>query len=115
MKHEPPPIAPLYLVECDFGPHGTEFVPCNRNTSSFSQVVSDIIAGQYEDVIKVLEVFEDEGTVRDITEDVARACFESAEPELDHEGVPTFGHYQDFLEKHLTPERVERALGEAVS
>lgn len=115
MKHEPPPIAALYLVECDVGPHGTEFAPCNRNASSFDQVVSDIVTGQYEDVIKVLEIFEDEGTCRDITEDVARACFERAEPEMDDEGNPTFGHYQDFLENQLGRERVERALGEVVS
>jgi hypothetical protein len=110
-----PNIAPLFFVECDFGELGKQFIECDRNRSSFNQVVIDIIDGQIEDVIRVLEVYEDEGTCRDVTEDVARAVFNGTEPELDWQGVPTFGGIQDFLEVNLGRGVVERALGEAVS
>jgi hypothetical protein len=107
--------APVFFVECDFGRLGRSFVECDRDQSSFNQVVAHIIAGQYEGVLKVLEVFEDEGTVRDVTEDVARAVFEATDPEMDMDGYPTFGHVEDFLVEQLGRGVVERALGEAVS
>jgi hypothetical protein len=107
-------LKPLYFVECAFG-KDRSFVQRDRNEMSFDQIVKDIINEQIEDVLKVLEVFEDEGTCRDVTEDVARAVLNQAEPELDWGGYPTFGDIQDFLEINLGRGVVERALGEAVS
>lgn len=58
------PIPVRYLVEgkCDPAVY-----------SSFDSLVSDIAAGQVEYVETVLEIFEDEGSVRNVSEDVARA------------------------------------------
>jgi len=110
-------LAPLYFVECDYGKRGQEFWPTQRNTSSRAQVVADILKGEIGGVIKVLEVFEDEGTCRDITEDVALEVLRQAEVEAgeDEDDALTFGVAHYFLEEQLGFERVQRAIAEAVS
>ena len=62
----------LYFVECDFG-NGKAFLECDRDRSSFKQVIDDIVSGEVENVLTVLEVIEGEKSCRDVTEDVARA------------------------------------------
>lgn len=72
-------MQPLYFVECRFRFDSRKveaFIECDRDRSSFDQVVSDIASGQIENPIKVIEVFEDEGTSRDVTGDVAQAVFD---------------------------------------
>ena len=66
-----PPTPPLYFVEADFGRHGRAFVETDRDSNSRKQVVTDIAQGQLENVIQVLEIVEDEGSCRDVTEDIA--------------------------------------------
>ena len=66
-----PPAAPLYFVEADFGRHGRAFVETDRDKNSRRQVIADIAQGQLENVIQVLEIVEDEGSCRDVTEDIA--------------------------------------------
>ena len=65
------PAPPLYLVEADFGRHGRAFVETDRDKNSRRQVIEDIAQGQLENVIQVLEIVEDEGSCRDVTEDIA--------------------------------------------
>jgi hypothetical protein len=65
------PLPPLYFVEADFGRHGRAFVETDRDNNSRSQVIADIAQGQLENVIQVLEIVEDEGSCRDVTEDIA--------------------------------------------
>jgi hypothetical protein len=62
---------PLYFIEADFGRHGRAFVETDRDKNSRAQVIQDIAEGQIENVVKVLEVFENEGSCRDVTEDIA--------------------------------------------
>lgn len=107
--------APLFFVEIDYGKLGKSFRETDRNTSSRDQVVADILSGELDCVIKVLEIFEDEGTCRDVTEDIAQLVFEKAEIVADDEGEPSFGHLQDFLEEHFGFMPVQRELAEAVS
>jgi hypothetical protein len=64
-------LQPLYFVEADFGRHGRAFVETDRDKNSRQQVVSDIADCQIENPIRVLEVNEDEGSCRDVTEDIA--------------------------------------------
>lgn len=66
----------LYFVEADFGRLGRAFVETDRDKNSRQQVIQDIADCQIESPIKVLEVFEDEGTCRDVTEDIAIAVRE---------------------------------------
>jgi hypothetical protein len=65
------PTPALYFVEADFGRHGRAFVETDRDKNSRRQVIEDIAQGQLENVIQVLEIFEDEGSCRDVTEDIA--------------------------------------------
>ena len=65
------PTPALYFVEADFGRHGRAFVETDRDKNSRQQVIEDIAKGQLEDVIQVLEIVEDEGSCRDVTEDIA--------------------------------------------
>jgi hypothetical protein len=65
------PTPALYFVEADFGRHGRAFVETDRDKNSRRQVIADIALGQLENVIQVLEIVEDEGSCRDVTEDIA--------------------------------------------
>ena len=65
------PTPALYFVEADFGRHGRAFVETDRDKNSRAQVIADIAQGQIENVIQVLEIVEDEGSCRDVTEDIA--------------------------------------------
>lgn len=69
-------MSALFFVERDFGKLGTAFLETDRFTNSRSQVIADIISGEIMDVLCVLEVNEDEGTCRDVTEDIARAVYD---------------------------------------
>ena len=90
------PIPPLYFVERSFGKHGNAFVETSRDSNSRKQIISDIISGQTENVLRILEVFEDEGTCRDVTEDVARECRDQLDQEWN--GVPDY--LRDFIDGH---------------
>ena len=78
-----PNIAPLYFVEVSLGRPRMEFIngeltklggrvflETDRNTNSREQVIRDIASGQISNVERVLEIFEDEGSCRDITDDI---------------------------------------------
>lgn len=62
----------LYFIEVDYGRLGRAFIECDRNKNSRRQVIENIASGDIENVVRVLEVIEDEGTCRDVTEDIAR-------------------------------------------
>ena len=89
--------AQLYFVECDFGKLGTAFVETDRLSNSRANVISNIVSGEYDRPLRVLEVTEDEGRCRDVSEDIAREiCARLVD------GDPmTAGGAWDFLEEHL--------------
>lgn len=64
----------IYFVECDFGKIGRAFIECDRNDNSRQQVIDDIREGQITRPIKVLEIFEDECSCRDVTEEILAAA-----------------------------------------
>ena len=68
-----PNIPALYFVEVDYGRHGRSFVETDRNTNSRKSIIADIVDGQYDrgEIVRILEVREDEGVVRDVTEDIS--------------------------------------------
>jgi len=61
----------LYIIERDFGKLGTEFSGDREHT--LRGVIDDIVTGQTDNVIRVLEIHIDENRCQDVTEDVARA------------------------------------------
>ena len=60
---------PLYLIEASFGRHGRAFIETDRDDNSRAKVIELIRSGEVN-AIKVIEVCEDEGTVRDVTADI---------------------------------------------
>lgn len=89
--------APLYFVEASFGKAGTAFVETDRLTNSRANVISNIVSGEWDRVIRVLEVCEDEGRCSDVSEDIAR---EICNRVVDGEPMPTGGAF-DFCEEYL--------------
>lgn len=105
----------LYFVEIDFGKIGRAFVEIDRDKSSREQVIANILSGEWENVLTVLEVFEDEGTARNITSDIAEEVFRRAEIEADDDGYPSYGRLTEFFHEHIGIGTVEAALGDAVA
>lgn len=62
-------MQPLYLIEASFGRLGRAFIETDRDTNSRAYVIGLISSGEVKPV-KVLEIIEDEGTCRDVTEEL---------------------------------------------
>jgi hypothetical protein len=61
-------LAPVYLVERDFGKNGTEIIGYREHTL---RKVADLYrAGEWDNVVKIIEINEAEGTCRDVLEDI---------------------------------------------
>lgn len=60
-------LAPLYLVERDFGKLGLEAHAYREHTRA---KIVDLLAFEYLNAVKVLEIREDEGSCSDITEEI---------------------------------------------
>ncbi len=60
---------PLFLIERDFGILGLEAHAYREYTRA---KIVDLCAFEYQRVVKVLEIREDEGSVSNITEDIMR-------------------------------------------
>lgn len=70
----PPPVGPLYFVETAFkNVRGRAFIECDRDTNSRAHIIGLIRTGEVNPV-KILEIFEDEGTCRDVTADILAEC-----------------------------------------
>lgn len=64
----------LYFVKCDFGPRiGHSWIERHVNETGRSTLINDLIGGQIENPLQILEADPTEGTCRDVTEDVAKA------------------------------------------
>lgn len=80
MKHIQPssfvkaPADPVYMVERDYGKDiGTEFMGYREHTRA---KLVDLLAFEYRNAVKVLEIREDENSVSDITEEILREAEE---------------------------------------
>lgn len=101
VKYPGPNIAPLYFIECSFGKRSRAFLECDRDRSSRRQVVDDIVSGEVENVLTVLEVFQDEGSCRDITSDIA----EEVRDRIVNEQLPR-GRHVNWLHEQLGCESI---------
>jgi len=80
------PDTMLYFIECAFK-SGNAFVEVERHRMTRKQVVEDILHGQYEDVVTVIECNPVEHVCDDITEDVmaeVEALRDDDTPQLRH-------------------------------
>ena len=64
--------APLYFVLADFGKAGTAWVERDPNDCDRETTIRELIDGQIEDPLRVIEVDLADGTSRDVSEDIAR-------------------------------------------
>jgi hypothetical protein len=62
-------MQPLYLIECNYGRLGKAFREADRDSNSRDAVVELVRSGEC-DPVKILEVDEDAGTVRDVTDEI---------------------------------------------
>ena len=88
---------PLYFVEVDLGPLGATFREADRDRMSRRKVVDDIVSGELENVLKVLEIREDENACHDITADIARAVAD----QFHQSRAPLTWELAGFLQHHL--------------
>lgn len=59
---------PLYFAECSYGRLGVEFQALDRDKNSRAEIVRQIRSSG--EIIKVLEIDEEAGTCRDVTEEL---------------------------------------------
>lgn len=79
----PSRLALLYLAECSYGKLGREFQATDRDANSRAEIIKQIRNGSI-DVVKVLEIDENEGTCKDVTAElIAEAQQERDPPSLD--------------------------------
>ena len=74
-----PNPGPLYFAECSYGRLGNEFAALDRDKNSRAEVVREIRSGGIKP-IKILEVDEQAGSVRDVTEELLAEAAEPREP-----------------------------------
>lgn len=98
-------IPPLYLIEVDYGRSGRSFVEFDRDTNSRASIIKDIADGQYDrgEIVTILEIFEDEGTCRNITEDIANEVTQ----EIYRRGAEWPVHIEGFLKVKSKMEAAE--------
>jgi hypothetical protein len=91
---------PLYLIEASFGRLGKSFIETDRDVNSRAHVIELIRSGEVN-AFKVIEVCEDEGTVRDVTSDILEEVEALANDDLpiDEPREWAFDHSRD-LRKH---------------
>jgi hypothetical protein len=57
----------VFFIEANFGRYGKSFIATDRDSNSRAHVIELIRSGEVN-AVKVIEVCEDQGTVRDVTE-----------------------------------------------
>jgi hypothetical protein len=61
----------IYFVKVDLGKLGAVWLERNVNETGRETLIRDLIDGQIEDPLQVIEVDTDEGTSRDVSADIA--------------------------------------------
>ena len=69
---------PLYLAEVQLGRMGRVFIETDRDSNSRDYVISLIASGEI-DPVKVLEIDEGVGSVRDVTDEIVAEAMDMRE------------------------------------
>lgn len=91
---------PLYFAECNYGRLGVEFQPTDRDDNSRDAIIRQIRNGGI-DVIKVLEIDEDAGTCRDVTDELIAEAAQPREPRSFEEIRKLLIDYQNDHQRDL--------------
>lgn len=94
-----------------FGRRRTGTYELDLDRMTRSQIVSDIVSGQFENVDRVIEYSPAEGTCQDITVDIAQAVYSQIAEQGDR--CPEF--LRGWLSEHrdlLAPNRLDLLSGE---
>lgn len=60
----------LYFVERDYGRLGRAFIEIDRDQNSRQFVIDRMVAGEYQDVVTVLEMNPAAGVCKDVTDEI---------------------------------------------
>jgi hypothetical protein len=100
-----PPLAPgapyhygtIYIVLDDFGDLGRAYRETDEAEADERTIVDNFISGQYSHPVRVVAFNTDEGSSRDVSEDIAHAVAERA----NSEGRELSDCTRQFLADHL--------------
>lgn len=85
---------PIYFIKADFGKLGAAWVERDVNETDRATTIRDLIGMQIDRPLAVIEMNPDEGTSRDVSEDIAReiADWSSSKGEPLHPRLIDFIH-----------------------
>ena len=95
----------IYVVVDDCGSSGSGRQERRVEREDFEAVVSELMAGQFRDPVRVVAFNTLEHWSRDLSCDVAREI----QTRCDIDGIPVPDHVRDFLERYAAPSREETA------
>ncbi len=96
----------VYLVANDFGKIGRAWRETDLETSHLETVLQDLLAGEYQDPIRVIAFNTAEGWSQDVSEDVAHELERRCDLQLTD--VPSA--LQKFVDRHAGRERRQLSL-----
>ena len=91
----------IYLVVDDFGREGFSFHEINLNRTDRESVIRDLVAGQYQDPVRVVALNTSERWANDVSEDIAREIRRRAD--LAYEDLPST--IEEFVTRYAGRER----------
>ena len=105
----PPSLVPhfdvtVHIVLDDFGKAGRVYRETDEHESSLDFVVDDLLAGQFNNPVRVVAFNTSEGWSRDVSEDVAREVVSRVA-----EGRPLATSSRKFVETYVDEDELLRA------
>jgi hypothetical protein len=96
----------VYLVVDDFGSHGRAYREADADDADLETVITDLLAGQYANPIRVVAFNTFEGWSQDVSENIAQELRRRCN--LQANDPPS--NIQDFIEGHERHDRQQLTL-----
>ena len=96
----------VYLVVDDFGRHGRAWRETDVEETDLETVITDLLAGQYNNPIRVVGFNITEGWARDVSEDVAAEL----RHRCDLQGMDVPANLEGFMDAHENRDRRQLRL-----
>lgn len=97
----PNPPEDYYIVLNHFGEYGSAFVETDPERADYETTVSDLLAGEHSDPLRVVWFSTDTNRA----EDVSRAVAQELLRRLGLEGRPVPSCLEDFIDRHAGSDR----------